>query len=126
MVGDPGAARGEPGAEASSGSHSRSVGDPGAAKGDPGAAKASLVLCSNCGAEAKRFKTESVWEWDDQEAEEGHWLHTCAQCIMTREGLPTIQAAKAWIMDNSQAAASVLLALTPCFTRVLSAHPHAS
>ena len=42
-VGDPGAARGEPGAEASSGSHSRSVGDPGAAKGDPGAAKASLV-----------------------------------------------------------------------------------
>ena len=91
--------------EAASGSHSRSVGDPGTAKGDAGAAKGSLVLCSKCGSEGKRFKMESVWEWDDREAETGHWLHTCAQCIMTREGLPTFNAAKAWIMDNSRAVA---------------------
>ena len=86
--------------EAASGSHSRSVGDPGAAS-----SASSLVRCSKCGSEGKRFKTESVWEWDDQEAEQGHWLHTCAQCIMTREGLPTLQAAKAWIFDNSRAVA---------------------
>ena len=70
-----------------------------------GTASASLVPCSKCGSEGKHFKMESVWAWDDQEAEEGHWLHTCVECIMTREDLPTLQAAQAWIMDNSKAVA---------------------
>ena len=100
------------------------MGDPGAASGAPGAAKGSHVLCSRCGAEAKRFKTESIWVWDDFEAGVGHWLHTCAQCIMTRENLSAIQAAKAWIIDNSRAVASVLHACTPFFALGLGAHPH--
>ena len=98
------------------------MGDPGAAKGGGGAAKGSLVLCSKCGSEGKRFKMESIWEWDDQEAEEGHWLHTCAQCIMTREDLPTLQAAKAWITETSRAVTSVLPECLSNFTQLFSKH----
>ena len=83
-------------------------------------------MCCGCGAETKRFKAESVWAWDDFEAGEGHWLHTCAQCIMTRESLPTIRAAKAWIFDNSGAVASVPHACMPFFTLVIGEHPHTS
>ena len=70
-----------------------------------GTASASLVPCSNCGSEGKRFKMESVWEWDDQEAGVGHWLHTCVECIMDREDLPNAKAALAWILANSKGVA---------------------
>ena len=102
-----------------SGSHARSVGDPGEAE------KGSLVRCSKCSSEGKRFKLECAWEWDDQEAGEGHWLRTCAACIMNREGLETLEAAKHWISENARAVASVLPEYQSGFTSVFSAHPHA-
>ena len=68
-----------------SGSPAGSMDGKGTGKGDANAVKGSFVVCGTWGSEGKRFKMESIREWDDQEAEEGHWLHTCAQCIMTRE-----------------------------------------
>ena len=73
----------------------------------------SKVVCFKCGEEGKRFKMESVWELDDQKEAGGHWLHTCAVCIMTREGFSSVEAAQAWIIDTARAVTSVLLQCIP-------------
>ena len=45
---------------------------------------------------------ESVRQWTDEDNDEGHWLHTCGKCIVEREGLPTLQAAQAWIFEHAK------------------------
>ena len=105
-----------------SGSPAGSMDGKGTGKGDANAVKGSFVVCGTWGSEGKRFKMESIREWDDQEAEEGHWLYTCAQCIMTREDLPTLQAAKAWITETSRAVTSVLPECLSNFTQLFSKH----
>ena len=77
----------------------------------------SLVVCFKCSKEGKRFKMESVWEWDDQKEAGGHWLHTCAVCIMTREGFSSVEAAQAWIIDTARAVTSVLLQCIPAIPK---------
>ena len=67
--------------------------------------RGSPVACGGCGNTGKRFKMESIWDCDERDREVGEWLHTCAECIMTREGLPTLQAAKAWIVESAPAVA---------------------
>ena len=90
---------------------SGSAGDPGDGKGagkrNVKRARASPVACFVCGREGKRFKMESVWDCDEQDPEDGEWLHTCAECIMAREDLSTLQAAQAWIFDTARAVTSV-------------------
>ena len=90
-----------------SGTQAGSADGKGAGKGDVNVGAGSPVVCRTCGSEGKRFKMESVWEWDDQEAEEGHWLHTCVLCLVDREGLPSLQAALAWISESSRAVSFV-------------------
>ena len=67
----------------------------------------SAVVCGICGLEGKRSDMDNIWEWDDQEAEQGHWLHTCVLCLVDREGLPSLQAALAWISESSRAVSFV-------------------
>ena len=90
---------------------SGSAGDPGDGKGagkrNVNRVRGSPVACGTCGREGKRFKMESVWDWDGQDPEVGQWLHTCAECIMAREDFSTLQAAQAWIFDTAWAVTSV-------------------
>ena len=65
------------------------------------------MACGTCGREGKRFKMESFWDPDGEDPEVGEWLHTCAECIMGREGFSTLAAAQAWIFDTARAVTSV-------------------
>ena len=98
---------------------SASAGDPGGGKGagktNGTRPKACPVACHNCNEEGKRFKMESVWDVDEREPEGGRWLHTCANCIMDREHLSSVEAAQAWIINTAQVVAS---ALPRCVCRV--------
>ena len=93
-------------------------GGKGAGKGNVSRKRGSPVACGICSREGKRFKMESVWDCDAQDPEVGEWLHTCAECIMAREDLSTLQAAQAWIFDTARAVTSVP---PECMSRVARA-----
>ena len=69
--------------------------------------RGSPVACGTCGESGKRFKFESIWVCDKEDRRVGKWLHTCPGCIMTREDLPSIAAARVWIWQNASDVASV-------------------
>ena len=90
---------------------SGSAEDPGAGNGagkrNAKRARASPVTCFTCGREGRRFKMESLRDPDGEDPEVPEWLHTCAECIMDREGLSTLAAAQAWIFKTARAVTSV-------------------